>query len=150
MIEKKKATRRTGGLITILAIVGIVLLAGLISALTNIGLPQSQSNDRLDPLNAARLAEALNIKSRLGSTLWPEWAATHNPIILWNHAYEFLVMYPQTPPPGWEAVTAGLFGGMPYFRRAALDPQNFAMPVGDLWAASIATKTETDVFLIDT
>ena len=150
MAEKTKRRRGRGCLITILAITGLLVLAIAASSLSNIGLPQSQASDRLDPLDKARTAEALNVKARLGNSLWPEWAASRNPIILWNRAYEFLLNYPGTPHLAWEAVPGEAFNGWPYYRKPAADPQNFAVPIGDVWAASMATKTETDVFLIDT
>jgi hypothetical protein len=136
--------------VTSLVFLGLILLAISISALSNISLPTSQNTDRMDPLDQARLAEAKNIKTQLGGDLWPAWAQTHNPLIIWNRAYEFLVGYPGTPPAGWEMVPGAAFAGQPYYRRVADDPQNFAIPIGDVWAASIATKTETDVFLIET
>ena len=48
------------------------------------------------------------------------------------------------------AVPQDDFNGQVYFRRPSIDPQNFPVQVDGMWAASIATKTETDVFLIDT
>jgi hypothetical protein len=148
--NKPKHSRRRGCLVTVIVLAGLVLLAAGISALTNIGLPQPENSDKLTSLDKARLAEALNIKTSLGKDLWPEWAATTNPIILFNHAYEFLIGFPSQPPAGWEVVPQDSYNGQAYFRRPAVDPQNFAMPVGDRWAASMATKTEADVFLIDT
>ena len=71
-------------------------------------------------------------------------------MIIWNHAYEFLVGYPDPPPAGWEIVPGDAFNGQVYYRHPADDHQNFAVPVGDLWAASMATKTEMDAFLIST
>ncbi len=113
MDEKKKHSRRRGCLISLLTTAGILVLTGIVSSLTNLGLPESQSSDRLDPLDQARLAEALNLKFSLGTALWPEWADTRNPLILWNHAYEFLVNYPVTPPLDWESVQEGSFNGWP-------------------------------------
>jgi len=150
MTENRKRSRRRGCLITIIILVGVLLLSGTVSGLTNIGLPQPQHSDRLDSLDKSRLAEALNIKAKLGDALWPAWAATKNPVLLFNHAYEFLLDYPDQPPAGWEVVPQDSFDGEAYYRREAVDPQNFAIPVGGLWVASMATKTEADVFLIDT
>ena len=42
------------------------------------------------------------------------------------------------------------FQGQPYFRRLSDEPQNFAVRVGDGWAASMATKWESDRFLMTT
>ncbi len=150
MAIKPKQSRRRGCLITVIVLAGLVLLAAGISALTNIGLPQPENADRIPSVDKARLAEALNIKAKLGEALWPEWAATQNPVILFNHAYEFLIGFPGQPPAGWEAVPQDSYAGQAYYRRPAVDPQNFAVPVGNLLAASIATKTEADAFLIDT
>jgi hypothetical protein len=147
--KKGKHLRRRGCLVAGLVMIGLFVLAGVISALSNIGLPISQTSDRIDPLDQARLVEALNIKIQLGRDIWPEWAGTWNPVIIWNRSYEFLADYSGTPPPGWEKVPGATFDGQPYYRRVAKDPQNFAIPVGNVWAASIATKTETDVFLIE-
>jgi hypothetical protein len=150
MIEKMKRPRRRGCLLSFLLVAGLIVLAGIISGLTNLGLPQHQLADRLGPLDKARLAEALNIKSRLGASLWPDWAASRHPLILWNQAYEFLVDYPGQPPAGWEIVPQDSFNGQAYYRREAKNPQNFAVPVGDGWAGSMAEKTEMDVFMIET
>ena len=150
MTEKAKHPRRRGCLVSFLVIAGLVILLAIISGLTNLGLPQHQTTDRLTSLDKARLAEALNIKSRLGNQLWPDWAATQHPLILWNQAFEFLVDFPGQPPAGWEAVPQDSFNGQAYYRRKAVDPQNFAVQVGDVWAGSMAVKTEADVFTIET
>jgi hypothetical protein len=149
MVEKAKRSPRRGCLGSFLAIAGLVILLAIISGLTNLGLPQHQTTDRLAGLDKARLAEALNIKSRLGNRLWPEWAAAQHPLILWNQAYEFLVDFPGQPPVEWETVPQDSFNGGFYYRRKAMDPQNFAVQVGDVWAGSMAVKTEADVFLIE-
>ncbi len=51
-------------------------------------------------------------------------------------------------PEDWEAVPGENFEGQPYFRRPAEDPQNFAVPVGEQWTASIFTKQLLDFGLI--
>lgn len=150
MTDKPKRIKRRGCLITILVLVCLCLLLSMISALTNVDLPQFEYSERLPVLDKARLAEALNLKSTLGNQIWPGWGDTQFPVIIWNHAYEFLVGYPGLPPAGWEAVPGDTFHGQVYYRHPAEDPQNFAVPVGDLWAGSMATKTEMDAFLIGT
>jgi hypothetical protein len=137
-------------LIILLVLGGLCLLLSTISALTNIGLPQFEDDEQLPVSDKARLAEALHLKSMLGNQVWPGWGDTQFPIIIWNHAYEFLVNYPGQPPAEWEEVPGEPFSGQVVYRRPAKDPQNFAVPVGDLWAGSMATKTEMDAFLIST
>lgn len=131
---------------------GLVLLccvASALSALSNRNLPTGpEVLDRLDPLDKARLAETLHLKQALGEAVWPGWGQADVPIILWNHAYSFLVGYADLLN-GWKAVPDDTFDGQPYHRQPSADPQNFAVPVGDRWAASMATKWETDAFLME-
>jgi hypothetical protein len=134
----------------LLTLLGLCLLLSIISGLSNIGLPQPETSDRLSELDKARLAEALHLKAKLGDRVWPGWGATRNPVVIWNRAWEFLVDYPGQPPAGWETVPEDTFFGQPYYRRTALDPQNFAYLVGDYWTGNMATKTDADAFLIDT
>ncbi|MBN2386968.1 MAG: hypothetical protein JXB85_08100 [Anaerolineales bacterium] len=136
---RKRKTCLTG----VLTVTGLCLLLSLASALSNFGLPQPDTADRLSDLDQARLAEALQLRAELGERVWPGWNAAQRPVIVWNSAYEFLIGYPGLPPADWEAVP-----GETYHRRPAENPQNFAVPVGDEWAGSIATKAETDAFLI--
>lgn len=150
MTVKPKRNKRRFFLVTILVLGSLCLLLSTISVLTNIGLPQPEDSEQLPALDKARLAEALHLKSVLGNQVWPGWGDTQFPIIIWNHAYEFLVGYPVQPPAGWEAVPGDIFDSRVYYRRPAEDPQNFAIPIGDLWAGSMATKTEMDAFLIST
>lgn len=150
MSTKRNPNKRRSCLTAFLSLIGVLVLLGFVSALTNIGLPQPENSDRLSAADKARLAEALQLKSVLGDQIWPGWAETQPPIIIWNHAFEFLTGYLGQTPAGWEVVPADTFNGKPYYRRLAQEPQNFAVPVGDQWAASMATKTETDAFLIGT
>jgi hypothetical protein len=106
-----------------------------------------QTADSLGTLDKGRLAEALQLKAQLGNQVWPGFADLEAPIILWNDAYEFLVGV-SNPPSGWEAVPDDQLAGEAYFRRPAVDPQNFAVRVGDQWAASIFTKPLVDSSLI--
>ena len=70
------------------------------------------------------------------------------PIIIWNKDYSFLVGLNQAPP-GWQTIPDDSFLDKSYFRQKSNDPQNFVTAVGDRWAASMATKSETDRFLMD-
>ncbi len=103
--------------------------------------------DRMDPLDKDRLSEALHLKTVLGDAVWPGYAAMEAPVIIWNDDYEFLFGI-SNPPSDWEEVPGDDFEGYPYYRRPAKDPQNFAVSVGDQWAASIFTKFMVDFSLI--
>jgi hypothetical protein len=145
-----------------LIIAGLALLCGAASALaalSNRRLPSGPSTlERLDPLDKARLAETLHLKRTLGEAVWPGWGQADIPIVLWNRQFSFLVGI-EDPPPGWEAVPGEVYccnsgigdvlEGQACYRRPSDDPQNFAIRVGDRWAASMATKWETDAFLIE-
>ncbi len=103
--------------------------------------------DRMDPLDKVRLSEALHLKSELGDSIWSGYANLDAPIIIWNDDYEFIFGV-SNPPDGWEEVPGDDYEGQPYYRRPADDPQNFAVQVGDQWAASIFTKYLVDFTLI--
>jgi hypothetical protein len=124
----------------------LCIVAAGISALTNLFLPKGPVRlDRLDPLDKARLAEALHLKGALGEATWPGFGAADIPILLWNRDYSFLFGHPQ-PLAGWEQVPDDTFAGQPYYRQRTLDPQNFTLQLGNRWVASMATKYETDLF----
>ena len=126
----------------------LCLAAVVASAWSNRYLPSGPAVlDRLTSLDKARLAEALHLKETLGEQVWPGWGQMEIPLILWNHEYAFLVGHPD-PPEEWEAVPGDTFEGQPYYRKKENDPQNFAVQVGGRWVASMATKAETDDFLI--
>jgi hypothetical protein len=133
-------------------VMGTVLacdIAATLSALSNRGLPAAlEASGRLDPLDKARLAEALHLKRTLGEEVWAGWGKSEIPVLLWNRESAFLVGYPSPPTP-WEEVPGDSFQGQAYFRRPTGETQNFALRVGDRWVASIATKWEADAFLID-
>lgn len=127
----------------------LCLLAAGASALSNLTLPdEPPTTGTLAALDKVRLAEALRLKAELGDSAWPGWGALEMPIILWNRDYEFLIG-PAEAPAGWEQVPGDQFAGQAYYRRQAVNPQNFAVPVAGDWAASMATKTETDRFVRD-
>jgi hypothetical protein len=80
--------------------------------------------------------------------VWPKWGQTDIPLILWNRDYSFLVGYPSSPS-GWELATDDTFEGQEYYRKQTDNPQNFAVEVDGSWVASMATKWETDAFLME-
>lgn len=135
--------------IGLLLLLGLCLILAAVSALSNRNLPAEESYETLPPVDQARLLEALHLKETLGDQVWPGWGSADIPVIVWNRSYEFLANYDEKPPECWSRMEGGLSGNILY-RRAADDPQNFAVRVGDVWAASIATKLTTDHFLIET
>ncbi len=146
MIPFKQRLRRA----FVFIVLGFLLLCLVtigVSVLGNLTLPSGpQTLDRLDPLDKARLSEALRLKRELGEVVWPGWAQTDIPVILWNRDYSFLSGL-AAPPSDWTPVPGDTFEGEPYYWQKSLNPQNFAVRVGDRWAASMATKWETDLFL---
>lgn len=148
----KQNSKRSCGRMTLLLILGLTGLCvflSIVSALSNRNLPEAGNSDRLSPLDEARLMEALRLKSTLGEKVWPDWGMTEMPVIIWNKGYEFLAEYPGEPPADWTVISDADVQGKSYYRRPVDDPQNFAVPVGDGWVASIATKSATDEFLIN-
>jgi hypothetical protein len=126
------------------------LLFATITALSNRNLPGEDHSDKLSAVDKARLLETLHLKTTLGDKVWQGWGSADIPVLVWNRSYEFLVNYNGVLPSDWSRVPNDELNGKPYFRRQAKEPQNFAMRVGDTWAASMATKQTTDVFLIKT
>jgi hypothetical protein len=132
----------------LLGVTGLCLLAAAGSALVNRAqLKAPPAADRLSELDKNRLAEALHLRQGLGNQIWPGLGQAEIPVIIWNSDYSFLVGF-SSAPPGWEPTPDDQFLGKPYFRQKSNNPQNFAMPVGGQWAASMATKSQTDAFLI--
>ena len=135
----------------------ITIVAGMVISCAVLALIGYNSNqklptgpeitDRMELLDKVRLSEALHLKTELGDSVWPGYAALDAPVIIWNDDYEFIFGV-SSPPDGWEEVPGDDFKGQPYFRRPADDPQNFAVPIGDQWAASIFTKYLVDFALI--
>jgi len=126
----------------------LCLAAIAVSVLGNRGLPiEPQASGRLDPLDKARLEESLHLKQQLGEDVWPGWGVTKVPILLWNRHGSFLVAYPSLPM-GWTLVSGDAFQDRPYYRQPTANPQNFGLQVGDHLVASMATKWETDAFMI--
>lgn len=136
--------------------ISILLLIGL-SALYNISLPKSSKTiDILSKKEKAMIAEAMNLQRKLGKEVFPEWGDSITPIIVYNEKYAFLTGY-SNPPSGWlkmpnrefrgkewEKVPDDDFYGVPYYRQSLSDPninpENFAVMVGDRWVATIQTK----------
>lgn len=135
---------------TALSLLGLCLVLSTISMISNQNLPEEETSGQLSELDQARLLEALHLKSTLGDGVWPGWGSTMIPVIVWNRSHEFLANYKDESPAGWSAVMDDDLGGEIYFQRTANEPQNFAVRVGDVWSASMATKQTTDVFLIQT
>jgi hypothetical protein len=137
-------------LIVFSVLLGLCLLLAFTSLIGNRNLPGEESFDTLSSIEKARLLEAFHLRSDLGDQAWQGWGAAHIPAIVWNRSYEFLTNFDGTVPAGWTQVSGADLNGQIYYRQAADDPQNFAIPLGDGWAASMATKQTTDRFLIDT
>jgi hypothetical protein len=149
-MDKKRRSCAYRIAIGFLIILIACLLASAIAALSNRDLPPEDHNAQLGALDKARLLEALHLKSTLGDNVWQGWGSEDAPAMIWNRSYEFLVNYEGYIPSGWSRVTEDDLKGQPYYRRKAKEPQNFAVLVGSTWAASMATKQTTDVFLIKT
>lgn len=133
----------------LIVVVACLLLAAF-SALSNRNLPSEDHSAQLSSVDKARLLEALQLKSALGDKVWRGWGSKNIPVIIWNRSYEFLTNDTGDIPADWSRVAEDQLNGQPYFRRSSKEPQNFAVQVGNTWAASIATKQDTDIFLIRT
>ncbi len=149
MTKPNRAPRwRRGCVAAILLPLLLGMGAVALSAFSNLTLPPAPTVlDRLTPLDSARLQETLHLKQTLGEAVWPGWGQTDIPVIVWNRQFAFAVGLTEAPA-GWEVVPGETFATEPYYRQAAHAPQNFAVRLGDRWAASMATKWETDDFLI--
>ena len=146
-----QSRRRRFTLYALTIVLGMVISCIVLASFgynSNQKLPTSpEFTDQMEPLDKVRLSEALQLKAKLGDAVWPGFGALDAPVIIWNEDYEFLFGV-SNPPADWEAVPGDYFEGQPYFRRPADDPQNFAVPIGDHWAASIFTKYLVDQALI--
>ncbi len=133
-----------------LAALGLLcLLAASISFISNQFMPSGPAAlDRLELVDKNRLSESLHLRQALGETIWPTFGEAEIPVIVWNDQYSFLVGMSALPQ-GWEIVPSDHFNGKSYYRQKSDNPQNFAVPVGESWAASMATKHATDQFMID-
>jgi hypothetical protein len=142
----------------ILAAALLALAAGLAvwAGLDNRSLPtRSDPLDRLSAGARARLAEARHLRRTLGDAVWPGWAASAAPVVVYNERYAFLGGYDE-PPSGWIRVPAGTahggpweivpderIDGAPYYRQALPDggarPEAFTVRIGERWVASLPT-----------
>lgn len=150
MVKKRAGRFRKLTCGILLGLVLLCLAGAGISAWSNRSLPQaSPAGEQLDPLDKTRLEETLHLKAALGDRAWQGLGQAAIPISLHSGEYSFLVGYPGTPPTGWELVEGDTFLGEPYYRRREAEPQNFAIQIGDAWAAGMATKSEMDLFMVD-
>ena len=133
------------------ALAALLLLCGIASlaaVLSNQTLPSPPSvTNQLSELDKVRLAETLHLRQQLGEEVWSGWGTADIPIIIWNRDYSFLRGF-GSQPPSWEVVPDDTFQGQPYWRQPTADSQNFAVEVDGRFVASLATKWETDAFLI--
>jgi hypothetical protein len=146
-----------------LVLAAFCLFGVLLSALSNLGLPQrSTTLDRLDELEKARLSEVIQLRRTFGEEVWPGWEQAEIPLIVYNEQYAFLVGYSGSPTPGWlkvpsleprggswEEVPGDTFEGQPYYRSRIEDPEKtpeaFTVLVGDRFAASFLTREYSEV-----
>jgi hypothetical protein len=145
-----------------LGLASLCLLAVVVSALSNMGLPgHSGDVERLNNAEKARLAEVLHLQTALGDAVWPGWSQASIPLMVYNEKYAFLVGYPD-PPAGWfkvprmearggpwERVSGDLFGGQPYYRTPITDPtktpEGFTVLVGNRWVATFQTREYSEI-----
>jgi len=92
----------------------------------------------LSAADKADLAEALRLKTEIGDRVWPGFGSADIPFIVYNDSNEFL-MGEAKPAGSWEVVDKDNFLGRPYYRRAAKNPQAFAVKTGTHWAGSFTT-----------
>ena len=149
-MKKKSRSCLSRTILAMGVLLGLCLLLAFVSLISNRSLPGEESFDTLSSIEKARLLETLHLRSSLGDQAWKGWGNADIPVIIWNRSYEFLTNYKGELPSGWSMVADEDLSGQMYYRRVADDPQNFAVPVGQEWAASMATKQTTDRFLIDT
>lgn len=147
-MDKKPRSCTYRILVSVVVLFGLCLLLSLVSLLGNRNLPVEGRSELLDKVDKARLLESLHLKANLGDQVWQGWGSADIPVIVWNRSYEFLANYKGEAPAGWSRVSGDDLNGQEYFRRSADNPQNFAVRIGEAWAASIANKNTTDVFLI--
>ncbi|SMO46629.1 hypothetical protein [Gracilimonas mengyeensis] len=139
-------------------VLGIVM-AGM--ALYNLSLPEASPYlSELSDTEQNRLSEITHLRKTLGNEVWPGWGDQEIPILLYNESYAFLTGI-DDPAPGWKKVPYSSFHGtyweatsgkMPYFRQPLPEngetPQAFIVQIGYTFAASMTTKTWTQIQLI--
>lgn len=140
------------------AILGLLVVLAVLSALSNLGLPKhSRVVKTLNEVEKARIAEAYHLRSELGDEVWPGWGEAEIPLIVYNEEFAFLIGFPGEPPAGWTMVPSGeqrggswekvpedAFFGQEYFRQRLTSPdetpENFTVRVGETWAATLMTR----------
>jgi hypothetical protein len=93
----------------------------------------------LNASDKSQVGEALRLQASLGDQVWPGFGHSRIPIILYNDKYEFLTGATNPPAP-WISVEGDSFQSRPYYRRAAGNPQAFAVRIGATWAGSMSTR----------
>ncbi len=83
----------------------------------------------LEPLDKARLSEALRLRRTHGDEVWPGWGTASLPLRVTNGWYQFLIDHP-APPADWEQVTDDDYEGRPYWRRQEEEEPRSALPRG--------------------
>lgn len=154
-------------LTVILSITGLCIGLVALSALSNLGLPQTSTQpEMLDEAQLARLAEFFHLRRAVGDSVWSGWGAAELPAIAYNESYAFLLGYPAQPPTGWLKVPAGVqqggvwntlegdtFEGKVIYVQPlspGVDPENFAVRVGEYWVSSLQTREWMEIRLAQT
>lgn len=130
--------------IVVLCLVGAGVLAIYNQRLLATTAPASFLSD----LDIARLEEAIQLRRTFGERIWPGYEDSVIPLIVWNSQHAYLTGHP-SPPEGWHEQPEVMVAGQPVYRHDAFEAQNFAMNIGEVWTAVMATKQQTDQFLID-
>lgn len=124
-----------------------LLLLGLVGYLINLSQPaETDLAGRLSTLDKIRLAETIHLRETLGEQVWPGWGEMDIPLLIWHTKDNFLFGI-EDPPKDWELVSKDQFQAEPYYHNPIIKPENFIIRIGDQWAASMATKGRTDLFL---
>ena len=160
-----KKPKRSRGCLTSLLIITAILLA-LIAFLywDNHAIPAaSPVVERLSVADQARLAEAIHLRQSLGDAVWLGFGSADIPLLAFNESYAFLLGLPD-PAAGWHSVPQeeqfGIawqlvpdetFQNQAYYRQE-LDltrdsTQNFAVQIGERYAASLTTGDYTPISL---
>jgi hypothetical protein len=94
----------------------------------------------------AQIIEFERFKKSFGSQIWPGFGAEVIPLVLYSRDYDFLIWHPD-PPVGWAKAIKDSVMGISYYTRPSVNPQAFAVRVGDLWAGSLNTLSHMDMSL---
>lgn len=156
---RRRALGVTGGLL--LVCLGLTALSFMLNQRLPTATPEPEA---LSPADAARLAEAYQLRQALGDDVWPGWGTAEIPAIVYNEANAFLVAYGAEPPAGWQTVPRGealggawtrlpeaAAGGTAVYRAPLpgqdVTPQAFTVRVGDRYVASLGTKLYMEMTL---